>query len=211
MNYQVMPSNRKYLYIFLIIGSITFIVLITLFREQINNLLIKPLLLLIDSILQFLAIFDQNIVWVSFLIIFTMILLIALIPAGRKNDQSRFRRPVQPSRLTQWRRYIDDFSKGNYLKWRFGQRMSSLVLRAVALKYNLPDTNLIEQLNRAEVELPKYLYDYMLIANQPYLKQGRARHNFLWGRTDNRVLDFVTPDMVVSYLEKELRMEANDE
>lgn len=200
------PSKR--LLIFLgMSGAAIFLVLITILREQINTFLVKPFLVLINSVSEFAAIFNQNIIWISFLIIFSLIMLIVIFPFKKRKTSNRNPYPFPLSRLSTWRKHLTNFSKGNYLKWRFGQRMSFLILKMIALKYNLPDKNLIYTIDPTNIDLPEYLHEYITATHQPYLKAGKPRKIFYPGRSDKNILESVTPEMVVSYLEEELLIE----
>ncbi len=85
--------------------------------------------------------------------------------------------------------------------------MSLLILRTIALKYNLPDRNLFYTLDPTNIDLPEYLHEYIKATHQPYLKAGEPRKIFFSGRSDKNILESVTPEMVISYLEEELLIE----
>ncbi len=140
-------------------------VLVIVFRQNwINELILVPLsfLLWIGELLY--RSFDQQILWISLIILLVIISWTSLKIRRTNLRPSRAAGELHPHRIERWSKRLNDLHRGTYMQWRLAQHISNLVLDALAYQAGLTRKQIEERISQGTIDLPEEIQAYLLAA-----------------------------------------------
>ncbi len=148
-----------------IVLSLLLGLLVIVFRQNwINELILVPLsfLLWIGELLY--RSFDQQILWVSLLILLVIISWTSLKIRRTNLRPSHAEGERHPHRIERWSKRLKDLHRGTYMQWRLAQHIRNLVLDALAYQAGLTRKQIEERITQGAIDLPNEIQAYLLAA-----------------------------------------------
>ncbi len=108
--------------------------------------------------------FDQQVLWVSFIILALILAFLSLklrrSPLLLTSDQPE---PIPP-RVRVWQQRLDDAERGKYMQWRFAQYLSDLIIETLAYRAGESVAKIHTRLENDELALPPEIKAYLKAA-----------------------------------------------
>lgn len=185
-------------------------------------MVIVPIAYLIFIFRLFSSSIHQEVLWISFVLISS---LIALISLGMRWEPAPKETPNEDkyhTRLKTWQTSVKSNERSDYFKWSLARDMSNLVIKAIAYREGASRSQVLRRLYSDNLELPSDIAQYLQIAQKPFTQHGfsnRANRNWLtrtWeklaqtptsgGNNVTTPLD-LEPDKIIRYLEDYLELD----
>lgn len=143
----------------------------------------------------------QTSLWPVFVLLIFLIMATSFLGHRARRGRVKPAHPPEPGRVERWAFLLARAQNDNYFKWRLGQQLQKLALRAIAHQkgQSIKETRL--QLRQGDLNLPPELQTFFEASLQPlgYLAANR-RFGFWRGRRRPSPLD-LDPQRVVAFLE----------
>jgi len=194
--------NRR---IFIIIGLSVILIVVTLLflQDLVREVVIVPLSYAIWYGKLIYESFDQEAIWVSFLIIFVVIAILSMNISRKRTISTDHFRGTSAKGVHLWRERLQDTKRGEYLKWRLAQRLSVMIIEAQAYRYGLTTAQIEEMLNNGTLEIPDAIRAYLRASQNPPSFTGKIASYFF--STEEYPLD-LDPEKIADFLENDLEI-----
>ena len=152
------------------------IVIIISNRDTLRGVFIVPIAYLIFIFRLITGNIHQEVLWITF-VCFSII--IALISLGMRWEPTLDEPPVEtkyPTRLKSWLDTIQGNRRSEYFKWNLAQDLSNLFVEAIAYRRGISHTQVVQQLDAGNLDLPAEIIVYLQTAQKPFTQTRLSSH-----------------------------------
>jgi hypothetical protein len=197
--------TRKLL-LFIVFFLIFLAISLVFLQDLIWEFIAVPLAYLIWIGKLFFKSLDQKALWISFLIISLITSVLSLNISSKRTLETIFVRGARVKGVLLWKERLEDTKRGEYLRWRLAQHLSTMVLEGVAYRHGLTFDQAKKKLRDGALEIPETIRTYLEASQKMPVITGRLKR--LLTPTESP-LD-IDPEMIVEYLETDLEITARD-
>lgn len=212
---RIRPSLSK------IIPIVIIIIFAFTYRDVLRSMVLVPLAYLIFIFRLIAGSIGQQTLWVSFVVLSTIIAVISLAMRSEKQIEKNPVEHKYPTRLQTWVKTVRRKERSEYFKWNLAQDLSNLFVEAIAYHQGLSHSEALRQLEAGKIDLPPDILAYLRISQKPFAQTGLANYengNWLsqvWNtlrrqpvpQREKSPLD-LEPEKIIRYLEDYLGLDA---
>jgi len=159
---------------------IVIVLLIVLtYRDSMRAIILVPVAYVIFIFRLITANINQEILWITFVIIS---IVIALLSLGLRWDFSTEEATTgnkYPTRLHDWINIVHKKQHSEYFKWNLAQDLSNLFIEAIAYRQGISRSQVLQRLSTGTLDLPDDILAYLQISQTPFTQTGLTSKNKL--------------------------------
>lgn len=214
--------NRYRPWLFKIFPFIVLLVLAFTYRDALRSMVLVPLAYLIFIFQLISASIGQQTLWISFVILSTIIAVISLAVRRERPDEEQAVKYKYPSRLQVWMGVLQQKEQSPYFRWNTARVLSDLLIAAIAHRHGISRKKVKQQLQLEMIDLPPEIFQYLIISQKPYGQTKLDSHssgnlmkkiweNMVSGptRNVNRLPLDIEDEKIIHYIEETLSVDAD--
>ena len=155
-----------------IILIIALILVVFLYRNRLHALILVPIAYVIFIFRLITTNVHQAVLWISFVVVTSIIALISLGLRWEPEDQEKDPQQKFFTRLHTWAKTVQRKKRSEYFKWNLAQDLSNLFIEAVAYRQGISRAQVLEKLKADKLDLPPDIQAYLQISQQPFTQTG---------------------------------------
>jgi hypothetical protein len=200
---------------------IILLILAFTYRDALRSMVLVPLVYLIFLFRLISASIGQQTLWISFVILSTIIAIISLAIRREAPNEVQAAEHKYPSRLQVWMEIVRRKEQSPYFQWNMARDLSDLFIAAIAHHDGISRKQVKQQLQLGKIDLPSDILEYLRISQEPFGQfetSSPPSSNWLKKFWEN-ILKGITPNVngspldidnekIIHYLEQILSVDA---
>ena len=142
------------------------------YRDVLRSMLLVPIAYLIFVFRLIAGGIGQHTLWVSFVVLSTIIAIISLVMRPETQTKESAIKLEYPTRLQTWLNTVKRKEHSQYFKWNLAQDLSNLLTEAIAYNQGITRDQVNQQLQSGNIDLPPDILDYLRISQTPFSYTG---------------------------------------
>jgi len=161
------------------------IILAFTYQDVLRSMVLVPLAYLIFVLRLIAGGIGQQTLWISFVVLSTIIAVISLAMRGEVQHEEPDPKLKYPTRLQTWLNALGRKERSQYFKWNLARDLSNLVIEAIAFHQGTSIQQIHQKIMADHLELPSDIREFLVISQKPFAHTGLANYN-----NGNRFLRF---------------------
>jgi hypothetical protein len=155
---------------------IVIVLLIVLtYRDSMRAIILVPVAYVIFIFRLITANINQEILWITFVIISIVIALLSLGSRWNFSTEETTAENKYPTRLHDWINIVHKKQHNEYFKWNLAQDLSNLFIEAIAYRQGISRSQVLQRLSIGTLDLPDDILAYLQISQTPFSQTGLTR------------------------------------
>lgn len=155
-----------------IVPILLIIAVILTYRNALRALVLVPITFVIYVFRLITGSIQQEVLWVTFVIITSVIAFFSLSPRRDRSLEELVEGNKYPTRLHRWMETVRRKKRSEYFKWNLAQDLGNLFLEAIAYRQGLTHSQVLHRLRAGQLNLPPEVQAYLEAAQNPYSGNG---------------------------------------